>query len=291
MVLGCIAIVWGGSVFDGLLPLYSRHITCYLFGFVWALLLLQITYIMFHCNFIWCYLCYSLVLFQLWLWSWYPLHITWWWLAFRYIACHIFCFNQVANPRHIICHLFLIWLVAYSSRDVSQRHSWWIFFHDLETYITEIYLFQCSFFSSIVVYEHYGSTRYFFNEIFFQSDIFKNDILPTNCDKFTHKPDDNQPLKWVSTTIPKYFLDKTFTLQNFTHQTSPSNIILQIFFHVLENFITQQTKQHSNNNQPLKWILQLYNLSWVKETFCKCSFTKHQPAQPPNYHTSNQATH
>jgi len=113
-----------GSVFDGLSPLCSRHIMCYLFGFVWALLLLQITYIMFHCNFIWCYLCYSLVLFQLWLWSWYPLHITWWWLAFRYIACHIFCFNQVANPRHIICHLFLIWLVAYSSRDVSQRHSW-----------------------------------------------------------------------------------------------------------------------------------------------------------------------
>ena len=85
-------------------------------------------------------------------------------------------------------------------------------------------------------------------------------------------------------------MDETFILQNFTHQTSPSNIKVQIFFHVLENFITQQTKQHSNNNQPLKWILQLYNLSWVKETFCKCSFTKHQPAQPPNYHTNNQAT-
>ena len=152
---------------------------------------------------------------------------------------------------------------------------------NLSASVLFLFLYCCLWtlwFNEIFFQRDIFSSRYFSEWYFFQSDFFQNDILPTNCNKFTHKPDDNQPLKWVSTTIPKYFLDKTFILQNFTHQTSPSNIIVQIFFHVLENFITQQTKQHSNNNQPLKWILQLYSLSWVEEKFCKCYFTKHQPA-------------
>jgi len=141
--------------------------------FCWALLLLHITYFIFHCHFVWsvCYLCYSLVLFQLWLWSWYgptAHHVIMACIQAHRVSHLLFqsscsC-KSSAHHMLAICFWF-VWL-HHSSRDVAQTlvidiFSWSGKFYHWNLSVSVLFLFLCCCLWTL-----------WFNEIFFQRDIF-----------------------------------------------------------------------------------------------------------------------